>query len=101
MKTLSTALIAALIAAPVPFAFAQGASQISREQAIEIAGKQGIVHVLEIELDDGEWEIEGCNAQGRELDIDIHAMTGDILKYDLDRDTDRECLAAVKPAAQP
>lgn len=98
MKHISAALIAAAIAAPVPFALAQsgGAETISREQAIDIASQKGMVHVLEIELDDGEWEIEGCTADGRELEIDLHSRTGEILKYDLDRDTDDDCLRVMR-----
>lgn len=97
MKRISAALIALALAAPAPLALAQtsGAAEISREQAIDIAKRQGMAHVLEIELDDNEWEIEGCSSDGRELDIDVHSRSGDILKYDLDRDTDRECQAAL------
>ncbi len=98
MKTISAALIAAALVAPVPFALAQGTTSdlLSREQAIEIASKQGMAHVKEIELDDGEWEIEGCSADGRELEIDLHSRTGDILKYDLDRDKDDDCAMVAK-----
>ncbi|MBA4227211.1 MAG: PepSY domain-containing protein [Hyphomonas sp.] len=98
MKHISAALIAAALAAPVPFALAQsgGAETISREQAIDIASQKGMVHVLEIELDDGEWEIEGCTADGREVEIDVHSRTGEILKYDLDRDTDDDCLRVMR-----
>lgn len=94
MKRISAALIAIAVAAPAPFALAQGAATdlLSSDQAIEIATSKGMVHVLDIELDDGEWEIEGCTADGRELELDIHSRTGDILKYDLDRDTDADCL---------
>lgn len=98
MKHISAALIAAALAAPVPFALAQsgGAETISREQAIDIASQKGMVHVLEIELDDGEWEIDGCTADGREVEIDVHSRTGEILKYDLDRDTDDDCLRVMR-----
>lgn len=91
MKAISAALAAIALAAP--FALAQGTTSdlLSREQVIEIATKQGMVHVKEIELDDGEWEIEGCSADRRELEIDLHSRTGDILKYDLDRDKDDDC----------
>ncbi|MFN3609184.1 MAG: PepSY domain-containing protein [Hyphomonas sp.] len=94
MKRISAALIAIALAAPAPFALAQGAATdlLSSDRAIEIATSKGMVHVLDIELDDGEWEIEGCTADGRELELDIHSRTGDILKYDLDRDTDADCL---------
>lgn len=92
MKRLSATLIALSLTAPL--ALAQGLTDdvLSQEQAIEIASKQGMAHVKEIKLDDGEWEIEGCSADGRELEIDLHSRTGDILKYDLDRDTDKDCL---------
>lgn len=93
MKIISAALIAIALAAPAPFALAQGMTGdlLIREQAIEIAAKQGMAHVLEAELDDGEWEIEGCSADGRELEIDLHSCTGDILKYDIDRDKNDDC----------
>ncbi|MFN4183272.1 MAG: PepSY domain-containing protein [Hyphomonas sp.] len=98
MKRLSATLIAIAMSVPASFALAQGAGSdtISREQAIEIAEKKGMVHVLEIELDDGEWEIEGCNAEGRELEIDVHSRTGEILKYDLDRDKDDDCAIVLR-----
>lgn len=98
MKCISAALIALALAAPAPLALAQGATGdvLSREQAIGIAAEQGMVHVLEIELDDGEWEIEGCTADGRELEIDIHSHTGEVLKYDLDQDTDDDCLRVMQ-----
>lgn len=98
MKRISAALIAIAMAVPAPLALAQGTTGelLTREQAIEIATKQGVAHVLEAELDDGEWEIEGCSADGRELDIDIHSRTGDILKYDLDRDKDDDCAIVVQ-----
>jgi len=98
MKRISAALIAIALMAPAPCVLAQGAGNapISREQAIEIAQKEGMVHVLEIELDDGEWEIEGCNAEGRELEIDVHSHTGEILKYDLDRDMDDDCAIVLR-----
>ena len=77
----------------MPFALAQGMTGdlLIRERAIEIAAKQGMAHVLEAELDDGEWEIEGCSADGRELEIDLHSCTGNILKYDIDRDKNDDC----------
>ncbi|ABI76271.1 conserved hypothetical protein [Hyphomonas neptunium ATCC 15444] len=98
MKRISAALIAIALAAPAPLALAQGTTGdlLTREQALEIASKQGMTHVLEAELDDGEWEIEGCSADGRELDIDLHSRTGDILKYDLDRDTDEDCASVAQ-----
>lgn len=98
MKRISAALIAIALAAPAPLALAQGTTSdlLSQERATEIATQQGMVRVLDIELDDGEWEIEGCTADGRELEIDVHSRTGDVVKYDLDRDKDDDCAVAAQ-----
>ena len=45
---------------------------VSREQAVSIARGYGIVRIEEIEPDDGGWEIEGRDRQGREVEITIN-----------------------------
>jgi uncharacterized membrane protein YkoI len=54
--------------------------QVTAEQARAIAANNGIVRITEIELDDGKWEIEGRDQSDREIEIDIDARTGAILK---------------------
>lgn len=57
---------------------------ISAEQAIEIARRHGLVNVEEIDLDDGKWEVEGRDAQNREIEVEIDVRTGQVV--DIDRD---------------
>ncbi len=97
MKTLTAALALVAVAAPVPFALAQTgdlaagaapASGISREEAISIARDKGMTRVREVERDDGKWELEGCTADRREIEVDIRRSTGDIVKLEVDFDRD-------------
>ncbi len=62
----------------------QPIASITAEQAIEIAKQQGVVTVKEVDRDDGEWEVEGRDASGREIEVDIDAKTGKVLKVDRD-----------------
>ncbi|WP_341237335.1 PepSY domain-containing protein [uncultured Limnobacter sp.] len=61
---------------------------INAEQAREIALKQAPGVVTELELDDRDyakgwkWEVEVANADGREVEVDIDAKTGKVLKVD-------------------
>ena len=63
---------------------------ISAEQAREIALKEAPVVVSELELDDRDygkgwkWEVEVVNADGKEVEVDLDAKTGKILKVDKD-----------------
>jgi uncharacterized membrane protein YkoI len=97
MKSLIAALAIVAVAAPVPFALAQGdnlsgspapASGISREEAIAIARDKGMTRVRETERDDGKWELEGCTADRREIEVDIRRSTGEIVKLEVDFDRD-------------
>jgi len=47
-----------------------------------LAFDKGIVDIKEIEFDDddGVWEIEGRDATGRKIEIDVDAGTGKIVK---------------------
>ena len=56
--------------------------KVSEQQARQIAAGRGIVKITEIERDDGKWEIEGRDAQGREIEIDIHGQTGKVVKFE-------------------
>lgn len=90
MKTVFAASLAALmLAAPAPLALADDdyrSPNISKAEALEIAEARGMARLDEIELDDGEWEVEGCTAEGYEIEIDINARTGDVVKLEIDRD---------------
>ena len=58
--------------------------KVTEQQARQIAAERGIVKITEIERDDGKWEIEGRDAQGREIEIDIHGQTGEVVKFEHD-----------------
>ena len=95
MKSFSmTAGAALMLALPASFAFADhhgGSFKIDRAQAIEIAKTEGMVRVLETDRDDGKWELEGCTADKREIEIDIHGQTGEILSVETDSDYEDDC----------
>lgn len=57
---------------------------IQAEEAIRIARTAGVVRVQEVECDDGKWEVEGRDARGRKIEVEISARDGRIL--DIDRD---------------
>jgi uncharacterized membrane protein YkoI len=81
-STLATfALSALLLGGP---AVAQNQSPITAEQAIEIARQQGLVTVEEVDRDDGKWEVEGKDASGREIEVDIDARSGKVVKVERD-----------------
>ena len=94
MKNFIAALALTALAAPAPLALAQAgdlaapASGISREEAISIARDKGMSRVREIERDDGKWELEGCTADRKEIEIDIRRSTGEIVKFEIDLDCD-------------
>jgi uncharacterized membrane protein YkoI len=80
---LALALYAPLAISPAP---AQtGAPAISMDQARRIATENGVVRIEEIELDDGTWEIEGRDAAGAEIELDLRASDGMVIKIERDR----------------
>jgi len=97
MKNFASAIAVLALAAPAPLALAQGegfstgaapVSGISREDAISIAHDKGMSRVREVERDDGKWELEGCTADRKEIEVDIRRSTGDIVKLEIDNDDD-------------
>jgi hypothetical protein len=43
---------------------------------------KGIVKIEEVELDDGIWEVEGTDASGREIEMKVEALSGQIIKVE-------------------
>jgi uncharacterized membrane protein YkoI len=58
--------------------------KVSEQEARKIAADRGVTEIREIEQDDGKWEIEGRDRDGREIEIDIHGQTGEVLKFERD-----------------
>ena len=54
----------------------------------EALKRAGLVRVVEVERDDGRLEVEGYDASGRALDIDMDAKGRRVLKVDRDDDWD-------------
>jgi uncharacterized membrane protein YkoI len=58
--------------------------KVSEQQARQIASDRGVVKFSEIERDDGKWEIEGRDKDGRKIEIDIHGQSGEVVKFERD-----------------
>lgn len=87
-----TTLAAAAMLALAGAAFAQTQTQapaaapaITLERALAIATERGVTRVRSIELDDGEWEVEGWDAQSRRVEVDVNATSGAVVKFEYDR----------------
>lgn len=59
-------------------------AQLTIDDARRIAGENGMKTFKELKLDDGRWEAEGRDGAGREMEIEIHARTGAVLKIEYD-----------------
>ena len=77
----SLAMATVILGGPV---LAQTKGPVTAEQAIEIAKQQGMVKVDEVDRDDGKWEVEGKDASGREIEVDIDANSGSVIKVKRD-----------------
>ena len=60
-------------------------SGITAEEAIRIAREAGVARVQEVDCDDDKWEVEGRDAQGRRIEVEVHAGTGRVLDIDRER----------------
>ncbi|HEY9567476.1 MAG TPA: PepSY domain-containing protein [Thalassobaculum sp.] len=54
------------------------------ETVLQQLGAQGYRDFTGFELDDGKYEVEGRDAEGRGVEIDVDAKTGEILKVEQD-----------------
>lgn len=58
---------------------------VKHARAIEIAKSQGLVTLREIDLEDhDEWNVEGRDAAGREIEVEISARDGTVMKMERD-----------------
>lgn len=99
-RALLSALVVAVMAAP---AVAQGDDMaparlqrlddqakarglhLMHAQAIEIAKANGVAHVREVDLEkNDEWKVEGHDAQGREIEVELSAHDGKVRKVERD-----------------
>jgi uncharacterized membrane protein YkoI len=59
---------------------ALAAKRLTIDDARDMAFAKGVVTIKEIELDGGIWEVEGRNAGGRRIKIEVDARSGEIVK---------------------
>jgi uncharacterized membrane protein YkoI len=60
------------------------ATPVSIDDVRAMAFDKGIVKIEEAELDDGVWEVEGYDANGHEIEMEVDATTGNIVKLKRD-----------------
>lgn len=54
----------------------------SIEDVRAMAFEKGIVSISEIELDDGIWEIDGTDGEGRAIEMKVDARSGETVKME-------------------
>ena len=90
--TVAALALAAALALPLGHAGAQTPQPIrphepaiTLDDARRIAAGHGLVRVEKIELDDGRWAIEGRDAIGADIAIELRASDGTVLKIERER----------------
>jgi hypothetical protein len=90
-RALRHAAFAALLALPVLLPAGPALADdddcrgpVTAGRAIDIAWTVGLIRVEEVECDDGKWEIEGRDARGREMEVEIDPRTGRVLDIEYD-----------------
>ena len=82
MRTfLSAIALAALVGLTTP-ALADFGPGGSMHRAIETAHSVGVVGFNEIQYFDGKWEVQGRDVRGKDVHLDVDAITGAVLKID-------------------
>jgi uncharacterized membrane protein YkoI len=59
---------------------AEGPPPIPLGRAVEIARTQGLVRATEAVCDERAWDIEGLDASGREIEVEIDPRSGRVLR---------------------
>ena len=77
-------VIPAVFALSLAFVVPATAGPVNVDDVRAMAFDKGIVKIEEVELDDGMWEVEGYDANGREMEMKIDAATGNIIKLERD-----------------
>ena len=85
MRVLTVVLgLAAGLAICLSTSPASAGRYVSIEDVRAMAFDRGIVRLKEVELDDGVWEVEGKDAYGHEIEMEVEARTGRIIKMKRD-----------------
>ena len=84
MRVLTVVLGLAIGLMTVLAAHPASAEYVDIETVRAMAFDRGIVRLEEVELDDGIWEVEGKDAYGQEIEMEVDARSGRILKMKRD-----------------
>lgn len=79
-KYLAAALLALGLSSPA-LAYDAG-GLISMQNAVRVAVRLGLVAISETQFSGDEWQIEGRDAYGRHMEVDIDAFTGEVRNVD-------------------
>ena len=77
-------VIPAFLVLSLASAIPAAAEPVSIDDVRAMAFDKGIVKIEEVELDDGMWEVEGYDANGREIEMKVDAASGNIVKLERD-----------------
>jgi uncharacterized membrane protein YkoI len=58
----------------------ESAPPITLGRAVEIARTRGLVRATDAACDGGAWDIEGLDAAGREIEVEIDPQSGRVLR---------------------
>ncbi len=59
---------------------AAGAQHLTIDDVRNMALDRGVVTIKEIELDHGIWEVQGRDAGGHKIEMEVDALSGEIVK---------------------
>jgi uncharacterized membrane protein YkoI len=65
-----------------PAAASDSGGLISMQSALNVAVDLGLVTVSHTQFAGDEWQIEGRDASGRYMEVDVDARTGEVLNVD-------------------
>jgi uncharacterized membrane protein YkoI len=101
IRHLASAALLAIHLAALPIAAGRSLAQepapaaepaISRGDARRIAIDNGLVRIEAIELEDGVWQIDGRDADDGEVELDIDATDGHVLRLERERPESAEIM---------
>ncbi|WP_438276143.1 PepSY domain-containing protein [Nitrobacter sp.] len=83
MRTYIVSLAAAVaLGAATPAMAYDSGSLLSMQDALAVATDIGLVTVSDTEFAGNEWQIEGRDMSGRYMEVDVDAVTGEVLNVD-------------------
>ena len=79
MRVIPVFVAPVFIAVSLALIVPAGAQPVSIDDVRIMAFGKGIVKIEEVELDDGIWEVEGTDASGHEIEMEVDAASGAIV----------------------